>query len=181
MWTEKHFTCPVKGIPRLKFESTVTNESLVMVVVISVAPFPVNSTSEKEGKNKFSFGRIFSLNLHHHHPFIIWQRVKSVSVVLLPYPGGKHTCDPSPLGKLQWLLAYFFFLIFIYLARSGLSWWHAGFLLWRTDSQVVAQGLRCPVASVVPTSPTRDQTHIHCVARQILNHWTTREVPLLLL
>ena len=82
----------MKGIPRLKFESTVTNESLVMVVVISVAPFPVNSTSEKEGKNKFSFGRIFSLNLHH-HPSIIWQRVKSVSVVLLPYPGGKHTCS----------------------------------------------------------------------------------------
>ena len=25
---------------------------------------------------------------------------------------------------------------------------------------------------------TRDQTHIPCIARQILNHWTTREVPL---
>ena len=73
-WIEKYFTFPVKGIPRLRFESTVTNESLVMVVVISVAPFPVNSTSEKEGKNTFSFGRIFSLNLHHHLPFIIWQR-----------------------------------------------------------------------------------------------------------
>ena len=64
---------------------------------------------------------------------------------------------------------------------SGLSWWHTGFLLWLTDSQVVAQGLSCPAASVAPTSPTRDQTHVHCVARQILNHWTTREVPLLLL
>ena len=28
-----------------------------------------------------------------------------------------------------------------------------------------------------PSSPTRDQTHIPWIARQILNHWTTREVP----
>ena len=27
------------------------------------------------------------------------------------------------------------------------------------------------------TSPTRDQTCVPCIARQILNHWTTREVP----
>ena len=25
--------------------------------------------------------------------------------------------------------------------------------------------------------PTRDQTHVFCVGRQIPNHWTTREVP----
>ena len=25
--------------------------------------------------------------------------------------------------------------------------------------------------------PTRDQTLIPCIARQVLNHWTTREVP----
>ena len=60
---------------------------------------------------------------------------------------------------------------------SGLSWWHTGFLLWLTDSQVVAQGLSCPAASVAPTSPTRDQTHVHCVARQILNHWTPGKYP----
>ena len=28
-----------------------------------------------------------------------------------------------------------------------------------------------------PSSSTRDQTHIPWIARQILNHWTTREVP----
>ena len=27
------------------------------------------------------------------------------------------------------------------------------------------------------SSPTRGQTHIPCIGRQILNHWTTREVP----
>ena len=25
--------------------------------------------------------------------------------------------------------------------------------------------------------PTRDQTHVPCIARQTLNHWTSREVP----
>ena len=28
------------------------------------------------------------------------------------------------------------------------------------------------------SSLTEDQTHIPCIAGQILNHWTTREVPL---
>ena len=27
------------------------------------------------------------------------------------------------------------------------------------------------------SSSTRDQTRVLCIARQILNHWTTREVP----
>ena len=26
-------------------------------------------------------------------------------------------------------------------------------------------------------SPTRDQTHIPCIAKQILDHWTMRDVP----
>ena len=29
--------------------------------------------------------------------------------------------------------------------------------------------------------PTRDRTRIPCIARQILNHWTTREVPILII
>ena len=38
---------------------------------------------------------------------------------------------------------------------------------------VAAQGLSCPVAW--GASWTRDQTGVPCIARQILNHWTTRE------
>ena len=30
-------------------------------------------------------------------------------------------------------------------------------------------------------SQTRDQTHVPCIGRQILYHWTTREVPKLTL
>ena len=29
----------------------------------------------------------------------------------------------------------------------------------------------------VESSRTRDQTRVLCIGRQILNHWTTREVP----
>ena len=31
------------------------------------------------------------------------------------------------------------------------------------------------------SSPTRDRTHVSCIARRILNHWTPREVPHVLL
>ena len=31
----------------------------------------------------------------------------------------------------------------------------------------------------VESSQTRDQTQVPCIGRQILNHWTTREVPYL--
>ena len=30
------------------------------------------------------------------------------------------------------------------------------------------------------SSPIKDQTHIPCIGRWILNHWTTREVPILI-
>ena len=38
-----------------------------------------------------------------------------------------------------------------------------------------AHGLSCP--RHVGSSQIRDQTHVSCIGRQILNHWTTREVP----
>ena len=44
------------------------------------------------------------------------------------------------------------------------------------------QDLDCDAQAWLPlnlwnlSSPTRDQTHIPCVARWVLNHWTSREV-----
>ena len=32
-------------------------------------------------------------------------------------------------------------------------------------------------ARVSSSSWTRDRTSVHCIARQILNHWTTRDAP----
>ena len=45
------------------------------------------------------------------------------------------------------------------------------------DSVVVVCGLSCPVVCGILGSLTRDGTHVPCIGRQILNHWTTREVP----
>ena len=42
-------------------------------------------------------------------------------------------------------------------------------------TQFVAPGLSCSVACGIFL--TMDQTHVPCIARQILNPWTTREVP----
>ena len=42
---------------------------------------------------------------------------------------------------------------------------------------MVVHELSCPAAQHVGSSWTRDQTSIPCIARQILNHWTTREAP----
>ena len=51
-----------------------------------------------------------------------------------------------------------------------LQWWL------HLDSVAVALGLRCSEAR--GASRTRDQTGVPCIARWILNHWTTREAPL---
>ena len=48
-------------------------------------------------------------------------------------------------------------------------------------SVVVARGLSCPPACGNPSSLTRDQTPVPRIGRQILYHWTTREVLVLLL
>ena len=56
---------------------------------------------------------------------------------------------------------------------------HAFFL-----SNLAASGFSCAqvpehVGSVVAARfPTRDGTHISCIGRRVLNHWTTWEVPL---
>ena len=54
-----------------------------------------------------------------------------------------------------------------------------------TDSLVVAGGLSsCPRQAQSLrgmwnlSAPAREQTHVPCIAGQVLNHWTTREVPL---
>ena len=66
------------------------------------------------------------------------------------------------------------------LAALGLS----GVSLHLTESCVVTHGLShcgsqaqllCGMRDL--SSLTRDQTCVPCIARQILNHWTTREVP----
>ena len=58
------------------------------------------------------------------------------------------------------------------------SWW---LLLWNTGSK--ARGLQwlCCTGLVAPrhveSSRTRDQTHVTCIDKRTLNHWTNREFP----
>ena len=66
------------------------------------------------------------------------------------------------------------FLIFTYLAGSQLQ--HTYSLV------VVYQFSSCSMQAQLPlgmwdlSSLSKDQTHIHCTAKWIFNHWTTREV-----
>ena len=78
-----------------------------------------------------------------------------------------------------------------YLAASGLSYSTRDLcsimrdlLLWCTDSLDEAHKVSsCTTKASLPccmwdlSSPTRDQTQVPCIARQILNHWVIREVP----
>ena len=63
------------------------------------------------------------------------------------------------------------------------SWWCKGFLLQNTGSRACRLS-RCSVWVQLPhgmwdlSSLTRNRTCVPCIERQILNHWTTREVPL---
>ena len=69
---------------------------------------------------------------------------------------------------------YLFFLIFIYLAALGLSWGTQGLRcvmqdlsLQHTDSVILAHGLSCSTEWDL-SSTIIDETHIPCIARQIL-------------
>ena len=102
-----------------------------------------------------------------------------------------HVVSLSPYCWTSWILFYFLerkLRPFIYL------FWHAGSslpcagLLSCGDggfSLAVERGLWGMWTSVVAaprggwdlTSRTRDWAHVPCIARQVLNHWATRQVP----
>ena len=83
-------------------------------------------------------------------------------------------------GKIKALFlnsSSFLFQVCIYLAVSGLScstWtlqlWHASLSSYGTRAQLFC-------GPWDPNSPVRDRTCDPCIARQIHNHLTTREIP----
>ena len=66
-------------------------------------------------------------------------------------------------------LSPYIFLIFIYLAALGLSCGMQDLLLWHLGS-VVELSHMWDLSSLI-----KDETHIPCIGRQILNHWITRQ------
>ena len=71
----------------------------------------------------------------------------------------------------------FFKYLFIYLAALGLSCGMRDLSLWHVDSSSFCQRAYLLHSKWDLSSPARDGTHAPCFARQILNHWATREVP----
>ena len=79
-----------------------------------------------------------------------------------------------------WTFNYLFLAVWVFVAVSGLSLgrrvgatlqvWRTGFPLWSTWALL-------PHGVWDLRSWTRDWTPVPCIDRQILNHWTTREVP----
>ena len=76
-----------------------------------------------------------------------------------------QTVPPNPL------LLFFWFYLVIYLAVLVLSF-NTCAPSRSAQAQQFSHGDMWDLSSRI-----RDQTHIPCIARQILNHWATREVP----
>ena len=83
-----------------------------------------------------------------------------------------------------WIFVSFFLLHLVFVAAHGLSLVMTGRLLYGRHIDSRALGLRScsawallPQGKWDPSSPTRDWTHVPCIGSQVLNHWTTREVP----
>ena len=96
-----------------------------------------------------------------------------------------HQHESSALKKKKITLAVLSLHCCIW-AFSSCSEWGLLFIavlrfLIAVASLVAAQGLQS--TNSVATQPvrcswTKDQTHVPCTGRQILNHWTIREVPI---
>ena len=109
---------------------------------------------------------------------------------MLSFPTGFPFC--GHLVKCRHLFILTLFLVFIYfiwlhqalVTAPGTFVASCGTFFWSTDSLDEAHkvsscttkaSLRCCMWDL--SSPTRDQTQVPCIARQILNHWVIREVP----
>ena len=82
-------------------------------------------------------------------------------------------CFPSGIQLLSCSL--FFWLCWVFVAVWGLLLLQSMAL--ELSSLIVVCWLGCSEAFEILTPPTRDWTHVPCIGRWILNHWTIREVP----
>ena len=125
----------------------------------------------------------------------------------VPHPECPHS-PPDALCRVPSTLVFFFFLIIFIWGCTGSSLLCSGFSLVVVSRGLLCSGffrgaqapgmwglqqLRLPssrcagsvgaqefsVPRHVESSQTRDQTPVPCIGRQILSHWTTREVLLL--
>ena len=70
---------------------------------------------------------------------------------------------------------FVFFNIYLFIWLHRVLLWHVNSSLQRVGSDVAVPWLSCSLACNIGFL-TRDQTHVPCIAKQILNDWTTKEV-----
>ena len=89
--------------------------------------------------------------------------------------------ERGPAVNVVWTLVrahYIYFLdihSFIWLCQDFLA--SCGIFLCSTDSLVALCGLSCSATCRILVPRPGIETHVPCIAGQILNHWTTREAP----
>ena len=81
--------------------------------------------------------------------------------------------NPLAFSIVLYFLKLYFILLFIYyLFGCAGSWlWYVGFSNCSRQAQLLQDMWDL-------SSLTRDLTHVSCIARQILNHWTSGKTPL---
>ena len=124
------------------------------------------------------------------------QKAHSPAELSGPNGHGHLACESPSLSSYFYKRFIYFWLCWVFVAVCGFSllwrvgarlhsaaWLYCcgGFFCWGAPalgtlvSVVVACGLSCSTAWGL--FPTRDQPHVRCIGRGILNHWSTREAP----
>ena len=92
--------------------------------------------------------------------------------------------SPQILSSVLFHMYFIIYLFILFLAASSLKLRHAGsfIVMCRLFSNCGAWTQWCGMRASLPhsmwdlSSPTRGWTCVPCIGRQILNHWTAREV-----
>ena len=111
--------------------------------------------------------------------------------LLLSCRNSLYIVDTNMCGANIFSNSFLFTLSLFFFGCIRSQVWHTGSSLWHMGSFVAVHGLvlvvACGLQSAWAQMPcsmwdlsslTRDQTCVLCIGRWILNHWTTREVPL---
>ena len=111
---------------------------------------------------------------------ICFQLYQQLLKFVFVYESSTYTSSPV----LSIISLFLFKKMFIFIWLCGYWLWHtessqrhAGFSNFDAQSLGHAGFVALQCVGLVNSSPARDRTCVSCIGRQILNHWTTREVP----
>ena len=84
----------------------------------------------------------------------------------------------SKYHSIYFRIYIYFFNIYLFIWLHSVYFQHGGLFVGLTVFSSCGTQAWLPHGRWDLSSQTRDQTHVPCIGRQILNHWTTKEVPL---